>query len=145
MGTGITSWDNHLIHDKSKNFTNKRPFHIFVYRKSLNLIINALWFTLCYLIKFNNKTTGSFWKNLNSKGHRNWYNKIIGRLWSTKCGNRIKWEASREGTEYFYYACSKSWSKKDYREHRKCQVNFLIHLLWSSIVKLGKHITHSYN
>ena len=61
---------------------------------------------------------GSVWKKLDTKGHHNGYNKIIGRLWSTNCGNRIEWDVSKKVAECFYYGCSKSWSKEECREHR---------------------------
>ena len=107
----ITSWDNYLIHGKWKNSKNQHIYHSFVYRCITKLNQKGLWLILRYILKFNNKLIfdyqnihllyGSIWKNLDLKEHRNGYKIIIGRLWSTNCGTRTEWEASRKSTEYF--------------------------------------------
>ena len=100
MGAGIASWDNYEFIANGK-FKKKNTLPIFFFTDaSLNLIEKALWFILCYFLKFNNKPIfkyqniyllyGSIWKNLNLKGYRNRYNKIFVRLWCTQCGNRIE-------------------------------------------------------
>ena len=127
MVAGIASWDNYLIHDKWKNSKNQ-PLPIVLFTDvALNWIKKGIWFTLCYFIKFNNKPIfdyqnmhllyRSVWIKLDTKWHHNGYNKIIVRLWSANCGSRIEWEASKKDTKFFYYGCSKSWLKKECREH----------------------------
>ena len=106
---------------------------------SLNLIKKGLWFFLCYFMKFTYKPIfdyqniyllyGSIWKELDTKDHRNWYN-IIGRPWSTNCGNRIEWEAFKKGKKGFYYGCLKSDQRKNSGNTVKCQTMFLFDLLW---------------
>ena len=117
-GCGITSWDN-LIHDKRKNSENNTLPIVLFTDAPVNLIKKGLWSISCCFLKFNEKPIfgyqnihllyGPIRKNLDFKGHRRGYNKIIGRLWSTNCGTRIEWEASRKG----------AWLNKACREHRK--------------------------
>ena len=68
---------------------------------SINLIKKGLWFILCYFIIFQDKPIFDYqnthplyrsnWKNLDSKGLRNRYNRIIGTLSPTDCDSRTQW------------------------------------------------------
>ena len=112
---------------------------------SLNLIKKGLWMILCYFLKLNNKAIfdyqnihllyGSIWKNLDLKGHRSGYNKTVGRLWFTNCGTRIEWETSRKVQNIFIMLAQSLDQRKTAENTVKCQANFLVRLLWSSIGK----------
>ena len=109
-----------------------------VYRcvSNLNQKIPLVHFVLFYKGWQQSLTYGSIWKNLDTKGYRNGYNNIIGRLWSPNYGSRIEWEASRKGTEYFIMVTESLGQRKTAEITVKCQANFLAHLLSSSIGKV---------
>ena len=109
-----------------------------VYRcvSNLNQKIPLVHFVLFYNGWQQSLTYGSIWKNLDTKGDRNGYNKIIGRLWSPNCGSRIESEASRKDAEYFIMVAESLGRRKTAEITVKCQANFLAHLLSSSIGKV---------
>ena len=113
---------------------------------SVNVIKKDLWFISCHFLKFNNKPIfdyqnihllyiyiyGSIRENMDLKGHRSGYNKIIGN-WSTNSGTRINWEASRKG----------AWSNKACREHRK-NIKLIFPPIYFEVLLENLHFTHSY-
>ena len=134
----ITSWDNYLIHGKWKNSKNQHIYHSFVYRCITKLNQKGLWLILRYILKFNNKLIfdyqnihllyGSIWKNLDLKEHRNGYNKIIGRLWSTVAP--VLNERLQGKVQNIFIVLARTLDQRKTAGYTvKCQANFLAHLL----------------
>ena len=74
---------------------------------------------------------GQIYKNLDLKGHRKGYKKIIGRpdplILAPELNERLQGKLQNILAEY--YACSKLHQRKVVRNRVKCRANFLAHLL----------------